>query len=206
MKLHFNPASPFVRMVRVTAHEAGVAEDIEIVPTGAVSPVEVHKGIAADNPLGKIPCLVTDRGHALYDSRVICEYLAHHGGHTGLFPHEPVKRFRALTIQALGHGIADAGVLYRYEAVMRPEALRWDAFAERQLKRIDDSLDALEGRWAGDLGEVTAGSIAAACALSYLDFRFAHRPWREGRPKLAAFYEAFAQRPSMQATTLANPT
>ena len=206
MKLHFNPASPFVRMVRVTAHEAGVADELEIVPSGVVSPVEVHQRLAADNPLGKVPCLVTGHGHALYDSRVICEYLAHHGGHAGLYPSEPVKRFRALTIQALGHGIADAAVLYRYEVAMRPEALRWEAYGERQLKRIDDGLDALEGRWAKDLGEVTAGSVAAACALSYLDFRFAHRPWRDARPELAAFYEAFAKRPSMLASELANPT
>ena len=205
MKLHFNPASPFVRMVRVTAEEAGVAKDIELVATGAVSPVVVHEGIAADNPLGKIPCLVTDHGHALYDSRVICEYLAHRGGHSGLFPDEPVKRFRVLTVQALGLGIADAAVLYRYETAMRPGALRWEPFVERQLKRVDDALDALEGRWAGDLGQVTAGSVAAACALSYLDFRLGDRPWREGRPRLAGFYESFARRPSMLASELANP-
>jgi glutathione S-transferase len=206
MKLHFNPASPFVRMVRVTAHEAGVADHIEIIPTGAISPVEVHQRLAADNPLGKIPCLVTDHGHALFDARVICEYLAHHGGHKGLFPDEPVKRFRVLTVQALAHGIADAGVLYRYETAMRPKELRWEAFGERQFKRIDAALDALDERWAGDLAEVTAGSIAAASALSYLDFRFADRPWREGRPRLAGFYEAFTKRPSMQTTELANPT
>jgi glutathione S-transferase len=206
MKLHFNPASPFVRMVRVTAHEAGVADEIELVATGGVSPVEVHPRVAADNPLGKIPCLVTDHGHSLFDARVICEYIAHHAGRTDLFPHEPVKRFRILTVQALAHGIADAGVLYRYETVMRPEALRWEAFGERQLKRIDDALDGFETHWAGDLAEVTTGAIAAASALSYLDFRFAHRPWRDGRPKLAAFYETFDQRPSMQATGLANPT
>jgi glutathione S-transferase len=109
VKLHFNPASPFVRMVRVTAHEVGVADQIELVPTGGVSPVEVHARVAADNPLGKIPCLVTDHGHSLFDARVICEYLAHHAGRTDLFPHEPVKRFRSLTVQALAHGIADAG-------------------------------------------------------------------------------------------------
>ena len=191
-------------MVRVTAHEAGVADDIELMPTGAVSPVEVHQSVATDNPLGKIPCLVTDHGHALFDSRVICEYLAHHGGNGVLYPHEPVKRYRVLTIQALGHGIAEAAVLYRYEMAMRPQALRWDEFAKRQLRRIDDGLDALERR-SEEVREVTAGAIAVACTLSYLDFRFADRPWRDGRPRLAAFYEAFAQRPSMQASELANP-
>jgi glutathione S-transferase len=206
VKLHFNPASPFVRMVQVTAHEAGVADQIEIVAAGVLSPVEVHEGVAADNPLGKIPCLVTDHGHPLFDARVICEYLAHHGGNSGLYPNEPVRRFRVLTVQALAHGIADAAVLHRYETVMRPEALRWDVFAERQLRRIDDALDALEGRWSTDLGEITAGTVAAACALSYLDFRLAARPWRKDRPLLAAFYETFARRPSMTASELANPT
>jgi glutathione S-transferase len=171
-----------------------------------LSPVEVHEGVAADNPLGKIPCLVTDHGHPLFDARVICEYLAHHGGHSGLYPNEPVRRFRVLTVQSLAHGIADAAVLHRYETVMRPEALRWDVFAERQLRRIDDALDALEGRWSTDLGEITAGTVAAACALSYLDFRLAARPWRKDRPLLAAFYETFARRPSMTASELANPT
>jgi glutathione S-transferase len=205
VKLHFNPASPFVRMVQVTAQEAGVADQIEIVAAGVLSPVEVHEGVAADNPLGKIPCLVTDHGHPLFDARVICEYLAHHGGHAELYPHEPVKRFRVLTVQALAHGIADAAVLHRYETVMRPQALRWDVFAERQLRRIDDALDALERRWSTDLGEVTAGTVAAACALSYLDFRLVERPWRKDRPQLAAFYETFARRPSMTASELANP-
>jgi glutathione S-transferase len=206
VKLHFNPASPFVRMVQVTAQEAGVADQIEIVAAGVLSPVEVHEGVAADNPLGKIPCLVTDHGHPLFDARVICEYLAHHGGHDKLYPHEPVKRFRVLTVQALAHGIADAAVLHRYETVMRPQALRWDVFAERQLRRIDDALDALERRWSTDLVEVTAGTVAAACALSYLDFRLVERPWRKDRPQLAAFYETFARRPSMTASELANPT
>jgi glutathione S-transferase len=205
MKLHFNRASPFVRMVRVTAHEAGVAEHIELLPTGAMSPVNVNREVTADNPLGKIPCLVTDHGHALFDSRVICEYLAHHGGHAGLFPDEPVKRFRVLTLQALGHGIADAAVLYRYETTMRPEALRWQAFVERQLERIDNALDVLEGRWTMHLEEVTAGSIAVACALGYLDFRVADHPWRETRPQLATVYEAFAKRPSMLASELIDP-
>lgn len=206
MKLYFNPASPFVRMVRVTAQEAGVADHIELLPTGAVSPVEVHKSLAAANPLGKVPCLITDHGHALYDSRVICEYLAHRGGNSGLLPDEPVKRFRVLTIQALAQGIAEAGILHRYETVMRPRELQWASFAERQRARVFSAVDELDGRWTKELQDVTAGSIAAACALSYLDFRFADWSWRDGRPALAAFYDGFAKRPSMRATELANPT
>lgn len=206
MKLYFNPGSPFVRMVRVTAHEAALADHIELIPTGAISPVGVHAKVASANPLGKVPCLITDHGHALYDSRIICEYLAHHAGHDGLLPDEPVKRFRVLTIQALGQGIAEAGVLHRYETVMRPKELQWSSFAERQRTRIFAALDELERRWTKELQDVTAGSIAAACALSYLDFRFPDWAWRDGRPALASFYDGFAKRPSMRATELTNPT
>lgn len=205
MKLHYNPASPFVRMVLVTAHEAGLADHVELVPTGAISPVEVHPAVAADNPLGRIPCLITDHGYALYDSRVIGEYLAHHGGHSEFLPDEPVRRFRVLTVQTLAHGVAEAAVLLRYETVMRPAELQWPAYAERQRTRMTAALDHLEQRWAGELSQVTAASIWTAAALGYLDFRFADWPWRDDRPRLTAFYDAFAQRPSMQATKLANP-
>ena len=76
MKLHHNPASPFVRMVTVTAIEAGLADRIDHVFTGVFLPIEPHAAVVGDSPLGKIPTLVLDDGTALYDSRVICEYLA----------------------------------------------------------------------------------------------------------------------------------
>jgi glutathione S-transferase len=123
MKLHYSPTSPFARMVLVTAHEVGLADKITLLHAGAVPPTEVHPVITPDNPLGKVPCLVTDHGHALYDSRVICEYLAHHGGRE-LFPDEPVKRFRVLTLQALAQGICDAGVSFRYETGSLRASLR----------------------------------------------------------------------------------
>lgn len=199
MKLHSSPTSPFVRMVLVTAHEVGLIDKITLMDAGSVPPTEVHAVLTADNPLGKIPCLVTDHGHALYDSRVICEYLAHHGGRE-LFPDEPVKRFRVLTLQALAQGICDAGVSYRYEIAARPKEARWPAWADRQLARIAASLDEMERGFAPDLGEVSIGTIAAACALGYMEFRFADRKYLETRPNLAAFYRTFSGRPSMAAT------
>lgn len=206
MKLHFNPASPFVRMVRIVAHEAGLEGEIELVATGAITPIEPHAAVTADNPLGKIPALVTDHGHALYDSRVICEYLAHRGGLGDFIPDEPVRRFRVLTLQALGLGIADAGVAWRYEMVMRPEALRWEKWADRQKTRIVSALDEVEAHWRDSLGHVDVGTVSLAAALGYLDFRFADWAWRGGRPALAAFFDGFAGRPSMKATEHANPT
>ncbi len=200
MKLHHNPASPFVRMVMVTAHELGTAEQIELVDTGVFLPDRVNEAVAADNPLGKIPSLVTDHGTPLYDSRVICEYLCHHAGDKTLLPDEPVSRFRILTMQALAVGLMDAGVSRRYETAVRPEEKRWPDWVARQHTRMEACMDDLENNWAGEFQSLHAGTIATAVALGYFDFRYGDLGWRDGRAKLAAFYEDFAKRPSMAAT------
>ncbi len=197
MKLHHNPASPFVRIVRMTAHELGIADDIELVHTGTFLPIAEHDAVAKDNPLGKIPTLITDHGHALYDSRVICEYLVHHAGDKTLLPDEPVSRFRILTLESLAIGVADAGVSLRYETFLRPQDLRWSDWIERQTSRINAALDALESDHADSLGEINLGTISTAAVLGYLDFRWPDWGWREGRSKTSAFYDGFAQRPSM---------
>lgn len=202
MKLYGTMISPFVRTVMVTAHELKLDDKITLANSGSVSPIEPHAEITRHNPLGKIPCLVTDHGHALYDSRVICEYLCHHAGDKSLLPDEPVRRFRILTLQALGLGIAEAAVAFRYEMVTRPVEYRWASWAERQIARIVAALDDLEAHWSRELGSITAGTVACAAALGYLDLRFADLGWRNGRPGLAAFYDRFAARPSMAATKL----
>ena len=201
MKLFYAPASPFVRMVLVTAHELGLEDDIELVPTGPLTPVEAHTALTAANPAGKIPALETDHGTVLYDSRVICEYLCHHAGDDELRPEEPVARFRTLTLEALGQAIAEAGISARYEMAVRPEDLHWQAWTDRQMSRIDACLNDLETGWHEELDTLSSGSIAVACALSYLDFRFEELDWRASRASLADFYEAFSTRISMQETT-----
>ncbi len=205
MKLHFNPASPFVRFVRIVANEVGLDDQIDLVPTGAITPIAVHQGVAATNPLGKIPGLITEHGRPLHDSRVIAEYLAHHSGRSDLIPDEPVRRFRVLTLESQALGIADAAVAWRYEMVMRPEALRWQDWADRQKTRVMMGLDDIEANWRADLGDVDVGTIALAATLGYLDFRFPDWDWRTGRPELTAFYSGFAARPSMQTTQYAAP-
>jgi glutathione S-transferase len=165
-----------------------------------VSPVAPNAAVVADNPLGKIPCLVTDDGLALYDSRVIAEYLDGQGAAPTLFPAAGRERLVTLAMQALGDGILDAGVATRYETFLRPEALRWSEWVAAQKLKITRSLDHLEADIASLDGRIDVGSITIGCALGYLDFRFADDRWREGRPSLAAWYERFSQRPSMQAT------
>jgi glutathione S-transferase len=199
MRLHTNPASPFGRKVMIVVLEKGLEARVEAT-SRQVSPVAPNAAVVADNPLGKIPCLVTDDGLALYDSRVIAEYLDGQGAAPTLFPAAGRERLVTLALQALGDGILDAGVATRYETFLRPEALRWSEWVAAQKLKITRSLDHLEADIASLDGRLDVGSITIGCALGYLDFRFADDPWREGRPGLAAWYERFSQRPSMQAT------
>jgi glutathione S-transferase len=198
MQLHYNVASPFVRKVMAVAIETGLAERIEPVKR-LPSPVAPVAELNADNPLGKIPCLVTDDGVALYDSPVICEYLdsLHHG--PKMFPPSGAARWTALRRQALGDGIMDAGVLTRYETFLRPEKVRWAAWIDNQKQKFRRGLDALEVEGAS-LDVVDIGTLAIACALGYIDFRFADENWRASRPRLAAWFEQFATRPSIATT------
>ena len=199
MKLLYAQASHFVRKVLVLAREAGIADRLELV-TVTVAPITANDGVAAANPLVKIPALLLDGGEALYDSAVIVEYLDSVQGGLPRVPRAGAPRWTALRRQAAADGLMDAAILVRYETFLRPEAKRWPEWIDGQMRKIRGTLASLEAE-AADLGPgVTIGEITIACALGYLDFRFAAEDWRAGHPGLAAFYAEFAQRPSMQAT------
>ena len=197
MKLFFSPNSPYVRKCLVVGHEVGLNDRIQLLPSSA-HPVKRDAQIIASNPLGKVPTLVTDDGVALYDSRVICEYLDQLGAGS-LFPRSGAARWSALTLQALADGMLDAALLARYETAVRPDALRWNDWLEGQLDKLHTSLAALDA--APDaLGErVDIGSLSIGCALWYIDLRFAELNWRSRYPRLAQSAARIAQRPSMQA-------
>jgi glutathione S-transferase len=201
MKLYGDVISPFTRMCLVTAYEVGLKDALRLVPT-AVKPAELNETLAKLSPIGKIPVLETDHGHAIYDSRVIMEYLAHHAGDKSLFPRESVKHFRVLTLLALAQGMCDAAVAKRYEQVQRPEAMRWPDYRLRLKQRIEQGLDEIEQHWMADLEGVHAGSIAIGCMLGYVDHRHDALKWRSSRPQLAAFAERFHKRLSMEAWPL----
>jgi glutathione S-transferase len=199
MKLRFNTASPFARKVRIVARETNAVARIEEVLT-IVSPVVPNAELARENPLVKIPALVTDQGETLYDSRVICEYLdSFHGGRK-LFPSSGHERITALRRQALADGMLDAAVSCRYEIAVRPESLRWAEWIAGQKNKILGGLDALEAEVRTWSDEFDIGRIAVASVPGYLDFRFDDWHWRAGRPNLAAWYERISSRPSMVAT------
>jgi glutathione S-transferase len=199
MQLYHSTTSPFVRKVMVSAIELGLADRIEKVPT-KVSPVVRTSPVIAQNPIGKVPTLVTDDGDILYDSRVICEYLDALAGGGRIFPQPGKARWRALTEQALADAIQDAGVLARYESNLRPKPLHWQDWHDGQMDKVAKGLERLE-TMAADFGaRVDIGTIAAGCALGYVDFRYADLGWRATHPRLAAWAATFMARPSMQST------
>ncbi len=199
MKLWYADASPYVRKVLIFAHEAGISDQLELVDA-STTPLDPNADLAKDNPLGKIPTLVLDDGHVLFDSRVICEYLD--GIHDGekLIPDTGMKRMNALVTQSLGDGIMDSAVGIRYEQALRPQEKQWDVWMDGQFRKIGQALDTLEMWREAKIQEMHIGSIAVASALGYLDFRHSGYDWRAGRPVLTQMYATFSKRNSMVET------
>ena len=191
MKLFHAPGSPFARKVMACAVARGIEGQITLVPAKGEGP-----DVVSVNPLGKIPCLLTDDGIALFDSRVICEFLDGVGDVIPLFPDHGL-RMRALRFQALADGVCDAAVLRRGEQGRPADAAR-DAVIAVQKEKIARSLDILEADVPAQ--HLDIGSIAVACALGYLDLRFADEPWRDARPALAAWYAVMLDQPCIAKT------
>jgi glutathione S-transferase len=194
MTLRYSAASPYARKIRIAADLLGLEDRIEVV---AASTADPNDTLRTQNPLGKIPTLILEDGSALYDSRVIADYLDHLGGGK-LIPADPERRFDVLRLQALGDGINDAALLIRYEtATRRPELRDPEAIALQQGK-IDRALATLDS--APPSGATDIGQIAVACALGYLDLRF-EGAWRAQHPRLAAWLADFeAKVPAFAAT------
>ena len=199
MKLHWSSRSPFVRKVMVAAHEMGLADRIETVPT-LVAMTRPNLDLMRSNPLGKIPTLVTDEGVVLFDSTVICEYLDSLHAGAKLFPPDPQRRWQALRWHALGDNLLDTLVLWRNEQLRPPARQSPETLAGFELK-TRNAVDLLEA----EARELTAapfgiGHVAVGVALGYLDFRFAPLGWRDGHASIAAWHEAFSRRPSVRNT------
>ena len=198
MKLYQSPASPYARKVRALLIEAGLQDKVEEVLQSAR---ENTKGFHKKNPLARIPVLETDKGEYLFDSPVICEYLDSLNKKRKMFPTQGAARWRALKLQALGDGIMDAAVTLRQESTPPDgeKSPEWMARTQANILRTADALNA-EAK-AGKLpAQPSIGTLAVACALGYLDFRFPQLEWRKGRAALAKWFEAFAKRPSIAGT------
>ena len=199
LKLRNSATSPYVRKVRVLLLETGLEDRVELIDTH-VTPTNPNAELNVDNPIGKVPVLLTENGMALYDSPVICEYLDSLHSGTKMFPVNGVSRWLALRRQALGDGLLDAAILGRYESTLRPPDKLWQAWLDAQMGKIDRSLDAMDAEAKELEGIVDIGTITIACALGYLDFRYDQMNWRSERSDLYAWFEKFSLRPSMVAT------
>jgi glutathione S-transferase len=201
MKLIGSITSPYVRKVRIVMAEKKldfdfVSEDVWAADTS----------ISASNPLGKVPCLVMEGGEALFDSRVIVEYVDTLSPVGKLIPDRGRERAEVKTWEALSDGLLDAAILARLEATWsgRKEGERSQAWIDRQLKKIDDSLAAMDRALAERSNcvgiQISLADIAVGVAVGYLDFRFPQIDWRGQHPNLGALYERLAQRQSFKDT------
>lgn len=182
--------SPYGRKVRLAAAILKLEDGITIQPADTM---DASDKLRQQNPLGKVPVLLTDDGTALYDSPVILEYLDHQAGGGRILPTEPKGRFAALQLQALCDGILDAALLRVYEGRWRDPERRDQKWLDHQADKMKRGLDVLEASppVVGDVPDV--GHITLACALGYLDLRFEGQ-WRADYPNLVRWLDAFAQR------------
>ena len=196
MKLIGATSSPYVRKVRVVMAEKKL--DYQFVEEN----VWESDAILASNPLGKVPCLVMEGGEAVFDSRVIVEYLDARSPLARLIPEPNRERTEVRTWEALADGIVDALILARLESTWagRSAEQRSQAWIDRQMKKVNASLEAVATGlaakpWCTGI-HMTLADVAVGCALGYLDFRFPQIAWRSDYPTLARLAEKLNARNS----------
>jgi glutathione S-transferase len=188
--------SPFGRKVRMAISRLGLWDRIEMVKADPLDPNDV---LRRDNPLGKIPTLITDDGKAVYDSRVILEYLDHVAGGGRVIPTAWPARVETLTLQAMADGVMDACILIVYEGRHRPEALHHPPWLDYQRGKAVRGLTAF-AKQPADPAHFDVGTIAAACMLGYLDLR-KQVDWRPEFPTLVGWLDQFrGKHPEFDAT------
>ncbi|MGQ2994771.1 MULTISPECIES: glutathione S-transferase N-terminal domain-containing protein [Variovorax] len=197
MKLIGSAASPYVRKVRVVLAEKRL--DYQFVIEDVWSP---DTTIANSNPLGKVPCLIMEGGEAMFDSRVIVEYIDTLSPVGKLIPQQSRERAEVKTWEALADGVMDAGVLWRLERTWsgRADGERSEAWIDRQRAKVEAGVAAM----AKGLGDkpfcsgihLSLSDIAVGCTLGWLNLRFPEIEWRAEHANLAKLYDKLMQRPS----------
>ncbi len=201
MKLIGSLASPYVRKVRVVMAEKKLDYKFDLEDVWAP-----QSAITTANPLGKVPCLVMEGGEAVFDSRVIVEYLDMLSPVGKLIPASGRERIEVRTWEALADGLLDAAIAARLEQtwVGRTPEQRSDAWVERQMAKVHASLGAMsqglgERSWCAG-NHFTLADISVGCALGWLAFRYPQIGWRQTHPNLERLVERLTQRPSFADT------
>ncbi len=200
MKLLGSLTSPYVRKVRIVLAEKKLDYQLQL------EDVWASDAIVTSNPLGKVPCLVMEGGEAVFDSRVIVEYVDTLSPVGKLIPANGRERAEVRTWEALADGVLDAAIAIRLEQTWagRNAGERSSAWISRQQNKIDAAVASM-ARGLADKPfcagiHMTLADIAVACALGYLDFRLPHIDWRTPHPQLAKLYDKLAARPSFVET------
>ncbi len=197
MKLTFSPASPFARKVRIAAIELGLIDKIEFVPT-TVAPGQPNEPYSHDiNPLKKLPVLLLDNGDIILDSYVIVEYLDELAGGGKLIPASGPARWKVKSDHSLLQGMLDSMLLCRYENIVRPQPLRWQAWSDDHWHRAWLGMAHFEAQPDVLSRAFDIAQIGLVCVLDYADFRFPDCGWRKAYPKLDAFHQKMLERPSV---------
>lgn len=201
MKLIGAVTSPYVRKVRVVMAEKKL--DYQFIREDVWS---ADTSIATSNPLGKVPCLIMEGGEAVFDSRVIVEYLDTLSPVGKLIPPSGRERAEVKTWEALADGVMDAAILARLESTWpgRSDEQRCQAWIDRQMAKVDGALVAM-ARGLGDKPfcsgiHLSLSDLAVGCALGYLSFRFPQLEWRTTHPNLARLADKLALRQSFADT------
>jgi glutathione S-transferase len=204
MKLIGSVTSPYVRKVRVVMAEKKLDYSLELDNVWGAD-TRIH----LSNPLGKVPCLVMEDGSAMYDSRVIAEYLDTLTPVCKLLPPNGRDRANVKVWEALADGVLDAAILVRLERTLRPSEQQSAAWIERQLGKVHAGLHVMSS----DLGDspfcmgnhYTLADVAVGCALGWLLFRFPDIEWRAEYPNLARLFDKLSERQSFKDTVPFEP-
>jgi glutathione S-transferase len=191
--------SPYVRKVRIVMAEKRIDCQLELEDVWSADST-----IQQANPLGKVPCLIMEDGGAVFDSRVIVEYLDTMTPIAKLIPANGRERVEVRTWEALADGILDAAILVRLEQTQRLPGQQSAKWIDRQMGKVHAGVAAMasglaDKPWCNGNG-YTLADIAAGCALGYLDFRFPQIDWRGAHPNLERLYDKLAARPSFADT------
>jgi glutathione S-transferase len=199
MKLIGSTTSPYVRKVRIVMAEKKLDYQFTLEDVWSADTT-----IGEANPLGKVPCLVMEDGGAVFDSRVIVEYLDTLTPVGKLIPASGRERAEVKCWEALADGLADAALLMRLEETQRAAGERSDTWVARQRGKVDSAIHAMstglgDGPWCNG-NHYSLADIAVGCALDWLAFRFTEIAWRDEYPNLARLTDKLAERPSFRET------
>ena len=196
MKLYYNKRSPYARKAIITAYEKGIDHQLDLI---LVDLANKSDDFLQANPIGLIPALITDNGEIYYSSQVICEYIDAVSGPAFLYPEDRSAGLRQRNLIALADGLTDVVVKYMLEG-FRPAELQSEAMKSKHLVGVDRTITEIAKRLPEFDMDCTPAAIALGTALGYLEFRFPQHTWKAQYSALAAWYDPFLQRPSMQKT------